>query len=421
MGNTFSKQPFEILHRLSRSISQAGNLEEIYRIILDEIVNVMGVERASIMRFDPRDQVLRIVAAKGIDPEIWKSVEIGVGEGVSGRVWQEAKPVLIKKMKPNPRYQSHSFLVAPVTAFPMKVGVTPVGLINLTDKKSGRPFTESDLKLLMTLSDHVASYMHIYDLIDQLKGAEQAKLQLELAREIQQKLLPKNLGGVTAGLEIKGHLIPAERVGADYYDCFGLGKSNERSHQLGLCIADVSGHNVGGALLAFALRACLKSEATNGGTPAQIMERVNRLLFPDFLQSEQFVSLFYTQYDAETKKLTYTNAGHNPPLLWHGRKKKGEWLLTQDSLLGIDSNLIFHQKETLLETGDILILYTDGLIEALGPKTGCFGTEGLLKVVQETAHKNASEILEILLASLQEFIGRESPKDDVTLVVSKVI
>lgn len=413
MGNTSLQPSFEILHRLSRSISQARTLEEIYEFILQEIVDGIGVERASIMRFDPRNQVLKIVAARGIDPKIWQSVEISVGEGVSGRVWQERKPVLIKKMKPNPRYQSHSFMIAPVTAFPMKVGVTPVGLINLTDKKSGKPFTESDLKLLMTLSDHVASYMHIYDLVDQLKIAEQAKLQLELAREIQQKLLPKNLGGA-CGLEIKGHLIPAERVGADYYDYF---PSNEKI--LNLCIADVSGHSVGGALLAFATRACLKAQASHGETPATIVENANKILFTDFLQAEQFVSLFFAQYDKGTRKLTYSNAGHNPPLLWRNKKKKGEWLLTQDSLLGIDSNLIFHQKESVLESGDLLILYTDGLTEALGSKSGRFGAEQLLKVVEKAAHKNASEILEILLASLHEFTGPVPPKDDVTLVVLK--
>lgn len=416
------KRPFEILHRLSSAISKAGKLEEIYEIILEEIVQAMGVARASIMRFDPKDQLLKIVAAKGIKPEIWKSVEIRVGEGVSGQVWQEGKPLLIKKMQPNPRYQSHSYMITPVTAFPMKVRSLPIGLINLTDKKSGKPFTESDLKLLMTISDQVASYMHIYDLVEQLKSGEEAKLQLELAREIQQRLLPKAPPKIK-GLEVAGTLIPAERVGADYYDYFGE-KVPEKCLApsvggLDICVADVSGHSVAGALLAFALRACLKIEAANGKRPSEIIERANKILFSDLLQSEQFLSLFYAQYLPAEGKLKFTNAGHNPPLLWQHRKRNEEWLLTQDSLLGIDSNLNFHEKEILFEKGDVLALYTDGLVEALGSKGERFGAVRLVQSIQENAEKTATEILSRTLESWKKFVGQQPIKDDVTMVIMK--
>ena len=94
-----AKEPLEIFHRLSRVITQAASLAEVYDIILDEIVNTMGVERASIMRYDPKSRMLKIVAARGIEPEVWKSVEIPVGEGQSGRVFQEGKSILIKNLK----------------------------------------------------------------------------------------------------------------------------------------------------------------------------------------------------------------------------------------------------------------------------------------------------------------------------------
>lgn len=409
------KQPLAILHHLSRKIAQAGGLEEIYKIILEEVVTLMDVERASIMRYDSKAQVLRIVAAKGIEPEVWKNVEISVGEGVSGKVWQEGKPLLIKEMRPNPRYKSHSFMVAPVTTFPMKVGMTPIGLINLTDKKSGKPFTESDLQLLMTLSDHVASYMHIYDLVDQLKRAEQAKLELEVAREIQQRLLPKQLPQLK-GLEVEGCLIPATRVGADYYDFFPTAGEG-----LGISIADVSGHSVGGALLAFATRSCLRAQINGKKNPAEILQKVNQVLYADLFRSEQFVSLFYANYDPKDRTLVYSNAGHHPPLLWSAQNQKPIWLLTQNSLLGIEPDQPYQEKQCQLAPGDLLVLYTDGLTEAVGVEAKRFGSDTLSKTIAQCSEQKASAILDHLMQTWRRFVGKEPVKDDVTVVVLKVL
>lgn len=410
-----NKEPFEILHDLSRAVAKASKLEEIYEIILREIVTVMDVERASIMRFDPKKGVLRIVAAKGIDAEVWKNLEIAVGEGVSGRVWKECKPLLIKKIRGNPRYKSHSYIISPVTAFPMRVGEVPIGLINVTDKRSGEPFTNADMKLLTTISDQAASYMHLYDLVDQLKEASQAKLQLEVARQMQQRLLPQQPPAFP-GLEMAGQLLTAERVGADYYDFLTSGDD-----PLGLCVADVSGHSVGGALLASSVRSCLRTEVQRGRSPCEIVQAINKTLSPDLFRSEQFISLFFGKYFPEEKTLSYTNAGHNPPLLLRARDKMIEWLTTQDSLLGIEENLEFHEKKVTLQKGDLLILYTDGLTEAQNPRGERFGAQRLLEAAQQGSQKSPSEVLSFLLAVWDEFTAARPPSDDVTLVVVKAV
>ncbi|MDP2600361.1 MAG: SpoIIE family protein phosphatase [Deltaproteobacteria bacterium] len=409
-----TKEPLEIIHRLSQAISKAPKLEEIYTIILEEIAEAMGVERASIMRFDTRVHILRVVAARGIEPEIWKRLEIHVGEGVSGRVWQEGKPLLIRGMKGSDRYKTHSFMVAPVTCFPMKVGETPIGIINLTDKISGEPFTESDLKLLTTLSDQVAAYLHLCDLLDQLKIAQQAKMQLEVAREIQQRLLPR-VPPKIKGVDLAGCLIPAERVGADYYDFLLHGKND-----LSLCIADVSGHSVGGALLASAFRSCLRAEVQTVRKPSSIVAALNKMIFPDLLQSEQFISVFYAQYQPKTKTLFFTNAGHNPGLLWQAKKKNPEWLFTQDSLLGIEPDAPYHQKKCKLASGDKVVLYTDGLTEAQNAKNERYGSRRLLNALEKDGTVTAQETLNALLKDFEKFMGGKPAQDDVSLVVMKV-
>ncbi|MDO8528238.1 MAG: SpoIIE family protein phosphatase [Deltaproteobacteria bacterium] len=408
-----SRDSIEILHRLSRAISQTAGIAEIYEIILEEIAHAWQVERASIMRFDPESKHLKIVAARGIEREIWESVAIAVGEGVSGQVFSEGKPLLIQGKKGNTRYKTHSFMVAPVTCFPMQVGQTPIGIINLTDKKSGEPFTEDDLKLLTTLADQAASYLHLCDLMERLKVAEKVKLQLEVARTIQQKLLPKNILSIK-GVDVAGALIPAERVGADYYDLV------THDDTLSFSIADVSGHDVGGALLAFASRSCLRSNLEQEKKTNRVVEGVNQTLFNDLFQSEQFISLFLGQYHPKKKTLFYTNAGHPPPILWRAKEKRGEWLLTDDSLLGIEPGLIYHQKKVKLEKEDVILLYTDGLTEAQNPNGERFGGNRLLETLSQNANENAQTLLAKILDHWRHFIGNQPVQDDVTVLVIKV-
>lgn len=412
------KDPFDVIHHLSKEISKAATLEEIYQIILSEIISLMGVERASIMRYDPKKGILRIVAAKGIEEDVWKNLEISVGEGVSGTVWSQKRPILIKKIhgslpEGSPRYKTQSYMIAPVTCFPMKVGEQPIGLINVTDKKSKEPFTQADLKLLTTISEQVASYMHLYDLADRLKEAEHAQSQLEVAKEIQDKLLP-SIPPRVKGLDLSGCLIAAQKVGADYYDFFP-----PEGDRFGVCIADVSGHSVGGALLAFAVRSCLRTQAKMGGQPCKIVEACNVILFSDLFQSEQFISLFYAHYESKNRAFTFTNAGHNPPLLWRPGKKEAQWLFTDDSLLGIEPNLSFKEKELTLYKGDFVILYTDGLVEAADAKGERFGTKRLLQIVERSSEKNAKDLLDHLMSVWRKFIDAKPIQDDVTVVVLK--
>ena len=188
---------------------------------------------------------------------------------------------------------------------------------------------------------------------------------------------------------------------------------------MGVAVADVSGHDVGGALLAAAFRACLKAESRDSQTPASLVEAINQTLFNDLLQAEQFISMFYLLYDPVKRLLRYTNAGHNPPLLWHAKEKSGEWLFTNDSLLGIEPIYHYHEKKRELAKGDVLVLYTDGLTEAVGDSGKPFGNAGLEEALHRAVVGSATEILASLLATWKKFMGSKPPKDDVTLVVLK--
>lgn len=413
MDENKSKEPLEVLHRLSRAISRAAHLDEIFQIILDEAANAVGVERASIMKFDAKKGRLRVVAAKGLSPDVWKSIEVPVGEGISGQVFQSGEPMLLKDFsgKRGTKYRTQSLMTAPVTCFPMKVGKIPLGVINMTDKTDHAPFTEQDLKLLTSIADQVGAYMHLNELIEQLQEAEKARQQLEIARGIQKRLLPGKAPEVS-GVDVAGLLISAERVGADYYD-YILSDDQKR---FGVAVADVSGHDVGGALLASSFRTALRTEAMEHKKTSAVVSAINKTLYEDLLSAEQFISMFYCVYQRSTKTLKYTNAGHNPPLLLQKGGTKLTRLLTHDLLLGIESDYRFHDKKVSFKKGDVLILYTDGLTEAMHDGER-FGIERLESCLEAVSGMPAQAILDKIMQRFRDFIGLTPPRDDVTVVV----
>ncbi|MDO8494749.1 MAG: SpoIIE family protein phosphatase, partial [Deltaproteobacteria bacterium] len=412
-----AKDPLTILPRLSLAITKATRLEEIYQLLLEEIVEALDVERASIMRLDPANQVLKIVAARGIDPALWKSIQTKVGTGVSGKVLEAGEPLLVKGKKAgpagrHPRYKTHSYLVAPVNLVPMQVGKTSIGVINLTDKKSGEPFTTADPRLLTTLTNQAAAYMHLYDLTEKVQETERLRSQMEIARQIQQSLLPKATPAMK-GLALRGVLIPAERVSADYFDFFELEKN-----KIGICVADISGHTVGGALLVAALRSTLRAQALQKKSPKVVVGDVNQVHYQDLLHTEQFLSLVYAEYDNATQELVFTNAGHPPPLLLR-QNGAHKFLSTKDFIIGLDAKLKFHEAKVKLSKGDMIVFYTDGLLVARNKNGEAFGEKRLVAAMQKNGAKTADAILNELLLVWKSFIGGIKPKDDVTLVVLK--
>lgn len=418
--NMESNDFLEPIFKLSQAISRAAGLEEIYKIILEETCRVLNVERVSILKLDAQKNSLRVVAAKGIEPQLWPTIEIPVGAGISGQVFSSGEPILVEdirghQMPPSGgKYKTFSLMSAPVTCVPMQVGGRPLGVINVADRKDGRPFEEKDLRLLTTLAGQVASYLHLCSLSEEVAVAKKLEQQIEIARQVQDRLLPK-APIAFPHLETAATLLPAQRVGADYYDFV-----QEDGEGLCVAIADVSGHNIAGAMMAQAFRATFRASLQKNRSPARCVAAINRHLFQDLFDAEQFVSMVLIEFDHEGRRMTFNNAGHNPPLLFRAKTQKGEWLFTQDSLIGVEPNLKYHQRSKDLEKGDVVVLYTDGLTEAVGAGNERFGQARLQDIIAQSSSYPAPKILESLLNSFTTFTDAKPIEDDVTVIILKV-
>lgn len=414
------KESIDVVYSLSRAIAQATELKQVYQLILDEVVRLFGVEKASIMVYDPEIDGLRITASHGLPPEVQAKAFVRVGEGISGKVFKENEPLLVEDIKAaglgdgKDRYKTRSLMSAPVTCFPLKIGAETLGVINVTDKSDGQPFTEADLKLLMTLSNQVASYLRIVQLSREVAVTEHLRQQLEIARQIQYRLLPLNPPHLE-GIEAAGRVITADKVGGDYYDFF-----ISRTKRPSFVIADVSGHSIGAALIMAAFRSSIRAQMDSEYTTSILVQRINQVLFEDLFQAEQFVSMAILKYMKSRQLIQFTNAGHPPPIIWRRGLKTFEELFTDDPLLGIEPMSIYHEKQVVVSKGDVIVLYTDGVTEAANEKGERFGKERLFEALLPAMEKTPSEIVDVIVEAAASFAEPKPLRDDVTAMVLRV-
>jgi len=254
------------------------------------------------------------------------------------------------------------------------------------------------------------------------KGREEAiererlEHELKTARTIQEKLLPHEMP-LVPGFEIAGTSLPSQQVGGDYFDFLDM-----ESGQLGIAIADVSGKGIPAALLMANLQASLHAQVVRPGKVAEVVFRMNNLLVRS-TDTHMFATFFYAVLDRNKATFTSTNAGHNPPLLFRAGGKI-ERLEKGGLLLGFLANQKYVQQTKTIKPGDVVVLYTDGVTEAVGPSSeiiseNLFGEERLIEVARANTSRSAREIQAAILKAVSNHTANITQYDDITLVVIK--
>ncbi len=240
-----------------------------------------------------------------------------------------------------------------------------------------------------------------------------AQNEIRIAQQIQATLLP-SAPIKSDDFEVTGFCLPADKVGGDYFDYFF-----RKETQLDMVIADVSGHSIGPALFMVEARSAIRAQTNLLATPSETLDVLNNFLFNDLDKSDYFITLFYLQYNIHTQRLRFANAGHPPPLLlslFEGEFKK---LDAEGLILGVKKDVIFEEKTTMLGKGDLILFYTDGLVEAENANQEFFGLERVKAVFLQNAEKSPQAIIDSLFAALRQFCQRTAFDDDITLMVFK--
>ncbi len=241
--------------------------------------------------------------------------------------------------------------------------------------------------------------------------------ELELAQAVQRSLLPQELPEIPK-LEIAAFSRPAQLVGGDYFDFFQF-----RDGAHGLAIADVAGHGISASLHMASIQTLLRTLIPSSDSPQEVVEHVHRLLVHN-IRFANFVTLFLASYKPETQTLIYCNAGQNPPLLLRQDKNQGDsvcWLWPTGPAVGLIEQPPLHQASIELLPGDILVLYTDGVTEAMNSANELFGPERLEQAVRRWSNGSVKEIIQGIRQDVTDYTHKEFQEDDITILVCRVL
>lgn len=305
------------------------------------------------------------------------------------------------------------------------------GILSLGPRHSGFDFADKDLKTLMSIGEQLALVIDNSNLVERIVDQEKMLHEMALAASVQRHLFPVD-APKSPVVQISGYCKPAGFVGGDYYDFMQLDNG-----QIGMAVADVAGKGFAAALLTFMIHAFLRSQSMSGApgsayrvSLSQLATSLNRLLFAS-TSSASYVTLFYAAYDESSGRLSFVNAGHNPPFVLHADPATGEMSAAPNSngvmklesggpMLGLFQDCPVQENSFQLRSGDFLFAYTDGAIDAVNTAGEEFGEDRLLKLVKSKAHLPAVKARDEIFRGIEDWCGDAPQPDDITMVVLKV-
>src|SRR4051794_3114869 len=341
---------------------------------------------------------------------------VAPGEGIIGRAWETRQAMHITDASAAPELlplRNSSLGVTSAMVTPLLYGKQNMGVLALANGPMSPPFTASDFVVFKSIAEQSA--FALYNAIVYSEANEKKRLDhdLEIARDIQRILLPAE-APIVKGFEISGLNIPARQVSGDYFDYIEIDES-----RLGVAIADVSGKGVPASIIMAICRSVLRSQAMSSPSPADVLQKVNRQLYPD-IKEDMFISMAYVILDHADGSVMLSRAGHDAPIVFDHETRSAAPVKPPGMVVGIDSGSVFDRITgdfpLALKRDDCLLLYTDGVTEALDANGDEFGPERMIECVRTSAPEGAPAIITRIIDELRAFVGAQPQNDDITLI-----
>jgi sigma-B regulation protein RsbU (phosphoserine phosphatase) len=306
---------------------------------------------------------------------------------------------------------------------PLLIRNTVRGRLYVFSRQSGYSWTDNRQQLLRVIADQTAVAIENDELTAELRKKNLLDKELEIGSEIQAQLLPRQCPEIP-GILLAARCQTANKVGGDYYDFIKVPshpveelpslrsrllayppKQPLETQQWGIVIGDVMGKGVPAGLLMTMTRGMLRAEVLNYHSPARILQHLNQVMFSDLENSNRFISLFYSEYNPQTRQLCFSNAAHNPTLWWHAATQEIQPLDTAGTLIGLDPHSTYEQQCVQLQPGDVVVYYTDGFTDAANARGERLEASGLENAIQKAAqhHQDPQDILHSLFEQVEAF------------------
>jgi sigma-B regulation protein RsbU (phosphoserine phosphatase) len=407
-----------LLLDITKKISRSLDLDEVLTLVMDTLDSLIPYDAAGIYIIEKDRKagspyVFKSKALRGYDISFaLVEPQLKLGEGFIGFVAQTGRPIISHDVSKDPRYyhareRTRSEMVAPIISNDEVIGVFDL------ESDSLNAYTEDDLQILQMLTSQVAIIIEKVKLHEQLVEKKRLQAQLEIARQVQLSLLPEDDPKIN-NFDISAYIFPAEEISGDYYDWVKIFED-----QIGIVVADAVGKGIPAALLIAFLRASLRAIAQIGYAPNSAFSNVGDLLW-DSIDEHQFVTAIYGILDVTNKTFVFSNAGHNPPLLI---KPDGEYRFVEygDLPLGMFKGIRYHQHFIKFESGQTLVLYTDGIIESSNAEGEEYGRERFAERVWQGIHLPAKQLIDFIRLGVADFTERKFLDDDGTLFIVKCL
>jgi phosphoserine phosphatase RsbU/P len=428
---------FDFLHGLGEAFRGTIRPQELHRLIVEGAVRILDAHGGALYVTDrtggklmpafiskgcpplvdvPQD-ILQQAAANPIALETFLRLHmVGANEGLIGRVWQTGQAVCLNEFSEAPelaKLRGSAFGSVSVMTTALQYGEQDLGVLAVANSPMGVPFSQADFVVFKSIAEQSAFALYnaiIYSMANEKKRLDH---DLEIARDIQRILLPSEAPAIN-GFQISGINVPARQVSGDYFDYIHVDQE-----RLGVAIADVSGKGVPASLIMAICRSVLRAEAARNPSPADVLRKVNRQLYPD-IKEDMFISIAYLVLDHQHDGVTLARAGHDAPLWYQRQSQAVTPVRSPGMVVGIDSGSVFDRLTVdfavPLERNDCLVLYTDGLTETLNSEGDEFGLDRMMQSVRASANDGAQTIVKRIIEDVREFTGSVPQNDDMTLI-----
>jgi sigma-B regulation protein RsbU (phosphoserine phosphatase) len=406
-----------IMERFSREVITLLDFSELVETILNTFRRELQVETASVAVFTTesgsgKERMMRLHWRKESYTEV---MEVESDQDLCGTLTEKGRPTFVEELpiegNPSPLYRKlkelGSYLMVPL----MEKGRL-VGFLGLSKKVTGFRYVYEELTMLAILANQIVVAMNNARLYSESLEKERLEEELNLARQIQMDLLPRS-DPKHPSFQIVGYTNPSRMVGGDYYDYLVPGDG-----RLCLAVGDVTGKGVPAALMMARVQAIMHTEAQSSKEVEKMVSNLNRLLLQSGAQN-RYVTFFLGELDTETLSFKYCNAGHNYPILI---REDGSilFLETGGLILGAFEEATYFSGQVDLKPNDLLVLYTDGITEALNPQEQEFGEKRLLETLSRLKHLHPEALKEQLISEVRSYVQGVPQYDDMTLMVLKV-
>lgn len=414
-------EEIEVLYTISEVVGRSVNIHDAARTILEEVASVVGAERASIFLYDAASQLLRPMAAVGRVLEELTPVAVGDPRAITARVFRDARLITYdprhdddppEGVHAERGYRGRAFLSIPIPSPDAAGADQPIGVINLTDRLGSDAFSGGQRRLVSAVASQIGAAIEHARLVQRDVARQRLERELELAKDLQRKLAPQhvNLG---ADVDLAARCDPAERVGGDFYHFVRLGGG-----RIGVMLGDVSSHGFAAAMIMAMVRAAAGIHVHEATTPDAVLRELLESVADELGDTEMFLTLFFGILDGAGGVVRYANAGH-PHAFRLTAAGECQRLAATSPPLGITAPEEIAAAEAPWHPhDDLLLLFSDGLVDASNEAGERFGEDRMLDIVRERRTESCQAILDAVFAAVEAF--EPSSRDDRTVVLVRI-